>query len=82
MEFTINSPMQPTFFKQKIYVKKEHVGYLAATKPFAYLIGRNSFKVNYKGNDVSLMEAKKIDKKEIGILFYLKKAKKIKLGEL
>ncbi|WP_017185525.1 hypothetical protein [Alkalibacillus haloalkaliphilus] len=63
MEFIINSPLQPTFFKQKIYINKEPVGYLTATKPFTYLIGRNSFKVNYKGIDVSLIEVKKVDKK-------------------
>ncbi|WP_440896404.1 hypothetical protein ACS127_18185 [Amphibacillus sp. Q70] len=56
MALIINSPMQPTIFRQRILSGGEKRGYLAVTNIFEYLKGRNSFKAKFNDTTIFLLE--------------------------
>ncbi|MDV2582366.1 hypothetical protein [Alkalibacillus haloalkaliphilus] len=59
MEVVINSPLQPTLFKQRIKVNGEYGGYLSAKRFFQIAVGKYSFKSKFGNSVVSMEEQKK-----------------------
>lgn len=63
LEIIIDSPMQPTLFKQKVKVNHSVQGYLSADKFYHLALGKHSFKCKFGTSIVSLNEDGKIDGK-------------------
>ena len=56
LKITINSPMQPTLFKQTVKVNDAITGYLSANKFYQLVFGKHSFKSKFGTSIVSLNE--------------------------
>lgn len=83
MELVINSPLQPTLFKQKIRSNKNVLGNLSIAKPFGFLLGRNSFKAKVDKCVVCVIEQKKEYKRRNWKVFVQDKHSKLeRAGEI
>ena len=68
MNYTINSPLIPLFFKQSIsYNMEEKIGYITATNITRELLGEMSYRVKIFNTEVSIIEQKKKRISVIGI---------------
>jgi len=56
LKITINSPMQPTLFKQTVKVNDVVTGYLSADSFYQLALGKHSFKSKFGTSIVSLGE--------------------------
>lgn len=82
MNYTINSPLIPLFFKQSIsYNMEEKIGYITTTNITRQLLGEMSYRVKIFNTEVSIIEQKKKRISVIGI-YILTEENKRKIGKL
>ncbi|QQK77072.1 hypothetical protein HUG15_16805 [Salicibibacter cibarius] len=83
MDVTINSPLQPILFRQKILFDGKKMGYLATVNLFKYVIGRNSYKVKVSDITIALIENRKENwKRNWTVQHQSKNADKEKIGSI
>lgn len=83
MNYTINSPLIPLFFKQSIsYNMEEKIGYLTATNITRQLLGEMSYRVKMFNTEVSIIEQKKEENKRNWNIYILTEENKRKIGKL
>src|SRR5699024_9220853 len=82
MNYTINSPLIPLFFKLSIsYNMEEKIRYLTATNITRQLLEEMSYRVKMFNTEVSIIEQKKKRISVIGI-YILTEENKRKIGKL